>query len=189
MIKIALFLSGSGSNAQKIIAHFKSHPRIDVALLVSNKPQVGAQAIAAEHDLPLIKLKRSEFYSEKILLTQLQSFQIDFIALAGFLWLLPPYLIEAHPNKIVNLHPSLLPKYGGKGMYGKYVHEAVKKAQDRQTGITIHYANEQYDRGELLFQATCSIDPEEESEAIVQKVQQLEHHYFPSIIEAVIQSQ
>lgn len=183
--KIAIFASGRGSNAAKIIDHFKDKSDIaQVALIVSNKSSAGVLDIAEENGIEQMVLKRQSFYEQgAFVLKQFEEKEIDFIVLAGFLWLVPTYLIKAFPNKIVNIHPALLPAYGGKGMYGMNVHNAVKAAGEKESGITIHYVNEIYDEGKIIFQAKCKIDPEDSPEAIAKKVQQLEHKHFASTIE------
>jgi len=184
--KIAIFASGTGSNATKIVEHFKSHPSITVALILSNKKTAPVLQMAATNNIPTLLITRKSFYESESILADLAKHQIDFIALAGFLWLIPSYLVKAFENKMVNIHPALLPKYGGKGMYGMNVHRAVHDNKDRESGITIHFVNEQYDEGNSIFQATCGIDSEDDPAAIRSKVLQLEHYYFPRIIESVL---
>lgn len=186
MSRIAIFASGRGSNAKKIIHHFEDKNATSIALVVSNKKDAPVLALAEQHNIPTIVLTKSSFYHSKEILSSLQSFQIDFIALAGFLWLLPAYLIKAYPKKILNIHPALLPKYGGKGMYGMNVHHAVREAHEKHSGISIHYVNEHYDEGNILFQASCEIHQDDSAEDIAKKVQTLEHQYFPSVIEAIL---
>lgn len=186
LTRIALFASGSGTNAQKIAEYFQDHPQIEVALILSNNPQAGVLARAKNLGLPSQVFKRSAFYKSQEVLALLQAQEIDWIVLAGFLWLVPPYLIKAFPNRIMNIHPALLPKYGGKGMYGMHVHEAVYQAQEKETGITIHYVNEKYDDGAIIFQAKCTIAPQDKPENIAQKVRLLEHKYFPKVIEDLL---
>jgi len=183
---IAIFASGTGSNATKIVERFKEHKDIKVALIVSNKSTAKVLQMAADNNIPTLLLKRHSFYETEDLLEELQKYAIDFIALAGFLWLIPPYLVKAYEKKIVNIHPALLPKYGGKGMYGQYVHQAVHINQEKESGITIHYVNEAYDEGNSIFQAACPLSPADTPETIQQKVLRLEHRYFPRIIEALL---
>ncbi len=188
MKKLAIFASGTGSNAQKIIDHFQHHDHIEVSLIVSNKPKAGVLEIAQKEDIPFIVLSRESFYKTHQLVKQLQTRQIDFIILAGFLWLVPDYLIRSFPNKIINIHPALLPNYGGKGMYGMHVHEAVKKNKETISGITIHYVNENYDEGQIIKQVTCEINPNDSALDIRNKVLVLEHDHYPRVIEELITS-
>lgn len=182
MHNIAIFASGTGSNARKIIEYFKNSPDVKVALVVSNKKDAGVLDIAREHDIPTQIIERKMFYETETLLGILKKHGIQFIVLAGFLWLAPPYLVRAFPKKMVNIHPALLPKFGGKGMYGKHVHEAVKAANETETGITIHFLNEHYDEGDIVFQARCPVLPEDSPEDIARRVSHLEHRHFPQII-------
>lgn len=186
VVNIAIFASGGGSNACKIIEHFKDSSHGKVALVVSNKTNAGVIDIAAEHHIPVQLIDRQGFYSSESILDILRSNQIDLLVLAGFLWLVPAYLVRAYPGRILNIHPALLPKYGGKGMYGHHVHEAVKAAGEKESGMTIHLVNEHYDEGDILFQATCSIASNDTPEDIARKVLQLEHQYYPEVIEKVI---
>jgi phosphoribosylglycinamide formyltransferase-1 len=182
MIHLALFASGTGSNARKIIEYFDKSASVRVAWVVSNKRDAGVLHIASEHNIPVQVIEREEFFHTENLLSALKERRIDFIVLAGFLWLVPAYLVRAFPKRIVNIHPALLPKFGGKGMYGMHVHEAVKANCETETGITIHYVNERYDEGAVIFQAKCSVDPADTAADIARKVQQLEHRYFPEVI-------
>jgi len=186
MHHIAIFASGTGSNARKIIEYFAQNDRVRVALVVSNKPDAGVLDIARAHHIPAHVIGRKSFYDTEELLGVLESHQVDFIALAGFLWLIPLYLVQAYSRRMVNIHPALLPKYGGKGMYGKHVHEAVKAAGDQETGITIHFVNEHYDEGDVVFQASCPVEPDDTPEAIARNIQKLEHRYFPEVIERIL---
>ena len=189
MKNIAIFVSGTGSNARKIIEYFQGHSTIQCTLLISNKASAPALEMAKEKGLDTLVLRRKSFYEETSLLETLAGASIDFIVLAGFLWLVPDYLVEAFPKKIVNIHPALLPKYGGKGMYGHHVHQAVKDNQETESGITIHYVNEHYDEGAIIFQATCAINPEDSAEMIGKKVLQLEHQHFAPQIEKVLMAE
>lgn len=184
--KIAIFASGAGSNAKKIIAHFLHHPSIEVALIVSNKPDAGVLNIAKEYGLPTIIIEKERFFRGDAYVANLIEINIDFIVLAGFLWKIPATLITAYPNKIVNIHPALLPKYGGKGMYGQFVHEAVIAAKEKESGITIHLVDEKYDHGHTLFQATCPVLENDTPETLAQKIHQLEHQHFPIQIEKLL---
>lgn len=184
--KIAIFASGGGSNARKIIEYFKDSPVGEVALVVSNKRNAGVLDIAEGQGIPTHIMDRQGFYDSEVILDTLKQHEIDLVVLAGFLWLVPGYLVRAFPGKILNIHPALLPKYGGKGMYGHHVHEAVKAAGEPESGMTIHFVNEHYDEGDIIFQASCKLSPEDTSEEIAQKVLRLEHKHYPETIEKVI---
>jgi len=180
------FASGAGSNAAKIIERFKNHPTIKVCLIVSNKKEAGVLNIAAENHIPTLIIEKEQFFRGDAYVEALQQHQISFIVLAGFLWKVPEKLIAAFPNKIINIHPALLPKYGGKGMYGHFVHEAVIEHKEKESGITIHYVNEQYDEGKHIFQASCTIDATDTPEQLAQKIHSLEHRHFPEQIELLL---
>lgn len=186
MQRLAIFASGTGSNARRIIEYFQPNPEVQVALIVSNKKEAKVLELAAEYEIPSVLLNRSSFYESEDVLRDLSRHEIDFIILAGFLWLIPPYLIRAFPQRIVNIHPALLPKFGGKGMYGRHVHEAVKAAGETETGITIHFVNERYDEGAIIFQARCSVEPSDTPADIFKKIQELEHRHFPEVIAGLI---
>jgi phosphoribosylglycinamide formyltransferase-1 len=185
---IAILASGAGSNAQKILEHFSDRMDIAVRLIVSNKQEAGVLNIAKVASIDTFVVTRDSFYSSTDLLIELNKRNIDFIVLAGFLWLIPPYLIQHYPDRIINIHPALLPKYGGKGMYGHFVHEAVHLAKDNHSGITIHYVNEKYDEGSIVFQERCEILPSDQPEDIAKKVQVLEHLYYPTVIDQLVSS-
>ena len=185
---IAILASGAGSNAQKILEHFSDRMDIAVRLIVSNKQEAGVLNIAKVASIDTFVVTRDLFYSSTDLLIELNKRNIDFIVLAGFLWLIPPYLIQHYPDRIINIHPALLPKYGGKGMYGHFVHEAVHLAKDNHSGITIHYVNEKYDEGSIVFQERCEILPSDQPEDIAKKVQVLEHLYYPTVIDQLVSS-
>lgn len=188
MPSIAIFASGTGSNALRIIEHFKDDPRIHVSLIISNKTTAGVLQHAKDHGIPHLVMDRAYFYESEAILEELALFGTDLIALAGFLWLIPDYLVKAYPDQIVNIHPALLPKYGGKGMYGMNVHRAVKAAGEARSGMTIHYVNEHYDEGQIVFQADCALEPEDEAEDIARKVLALEHRYFAEVLETILDS-
>ncbi len=183
---IAIFASGGGSNALKIIEHFLSSSKGNIALIVCNKANAGVLKIAEHFDIQTLIINRKDFYDSENILETFEMHQIDFLVLAGFLWLMPAYLVKAFPNRIVNIHPALLPKYGGKGMYGHYVHEAVKAANESESGMTIHYVNEHYDEGNVIFQATCALDSSDSPEDIAQKVLALEHAHYAKVIESIL---
>lgn len=189
MKNIAIFASGTGTNAKKIIEHFEDVEDITVRLIVSNKADAPVLGIARAHHIETLLLDRQTFYQTTRTLEQLRQTDIDFIVLAGFLWLMPSYLVKAFEGKMINIHPALLPKYGGKGMYGMKVHQAVAEAGEERTGITIHYVNEVYDEGEIIFQAACSLNPRDTPQEIARKVQRLEHRYFPAVVEKVIRGE
>ncbi|MFZ9171984.1 MAG: DUF6787 family protein [Sediminibacterium sp.] len=184
---LALFASGAGSNALKIIEHFKGHPSIRISLIVCNKPGAGVLQIAADNDVPVLMLEKKDFEHGNMYVKELAKYEIDFIVLAGFLWKMPEAFLNAYPRHMINIHPSLLPKYGGKGMYGSRVHEAVIAAGEKESGITIHYVNGQYDEGEHLFQAACTVDANDTPDTLATKVHALEHLHFARVIEDVIE--
>lgn len=186
MKNIAIFASGSGSNAEKIIQHFEHNQEICVNLIVCNQPGAKVLERAAQYGVPIEMVTRQSFYDGKNMLSVLQKHDVDFVVLAGFLWLVPSVLVKAYDKRMVNIHPALLPKFGGKGMYGMHVHKAVWQAKEPQSGITIHYVNEHYDEGDILFQATCAIEKDDTPEDISMKVRQLEHRYFPGVVEQLL---
>ena len=185
---IAILASGAGSNAQKILEYFSDRMDIAVRLIVSNKKEAGVLNIAKLASIDTFVVNRDSFFSTTDLLVELDKRNIDFIVLAGFLWLIPPYLIQHYPDRIINIHPALLPKYGGKGMYGHFVHEAVHLAKDTHSGITIHFVNEKYDEGSIVFQERCEILPSDQPEDIAKKVQVLEHSHYPTVIDQLVSS-
>jgi phosphoribosylglycinamide formyltransferase 1 len=185
MIKLAILASGSGSNAEKIMAHFQGSTKAEISLIASNKADAFVLERAKKFGVPTFTFSRKEMEAG-VLLAKLQEEKIDWVILAGFLLKIPEELIRAFPNHMVNIHPALLPKYGGKGMYGHYVHEAVKTAGDTETGITIHLVNEHYDEGKIIFQAATRITEEDTPETIAHKVHALEHRYFPEVIESLL---
>ena len=186
LLRLAIFASGAGSNARQIIEFFRSSPERKVVLIVSNKRQAGVLDIAREHGIPTYVIDRQAFYETQEVLSALREHQVDFIALAGFLWLIPTYLIQAFPRKIVNIHPALLPKFGGQGMYGLHVHTAVKAAGETETGMTIHLVDDHYDAGDIVFQARCPVGPEDTPTDIAQRVLVLEHAHYPIIIKRIM---
>ena len=189
MKRIAIFASGTGSNAQKILAHFQSSNKIEVALIVSNKTNAGVLNFAKEYSTPTLIIEREKFLKGDGYVPELQAAGIDWIILAGFLWKIPPILINQWGKRIINIHPALLPKYGGKGMYGEAVHRAVLAANEKESGITIHYVDEQYDHGATIFQATCSVLSTDLVENLAEKIHALEHLHYPVVIEKEILSQ
>ncbi|MDB5222413.1 MAG: phosphoribosylglycinamide formyltransferase [Chitinophagaceae bacterium] len=184
--RIAVFASGTGSNAQKIIEHFNyGNKGATVALVVSNNTATGVLKIAEKENIPSLIIERNKFYEDGYL-PALKKIRIDIIVLAGFMWKVPDQLIQSYQNKIINIHPALLPKFGGKNMYGNFVHEAVLKAGEKESGITIHYVDEIYDHGKIIFQAKCTIDDNETTETLADKIHALEHEFYSSIIEKVL---
>jgi len=184
--RIAIFASGSGSNAQKILEHFKYHEQGEVVLILTNNPQAYVLQRADNFEIPTHVFTRQEFYQTDDVVKLLKSMEVDLIVLAGFLWLIPESLLKAFPNQIINIHPALLPKYGGKGMYGDNVHKAVLANGETESGITIHFVNEHFDEGEPIHQAKFKIEPGDTLDSIKLKGQQLEHQHFPKVIEGLL---
>lgn len=185
---MAIFASGTGTNAAKIIEYFKHHAQIKVSIIVSNRSDAGVWQIAKDNHIPALLIRKEDFVDTKSLLQQFSILDIQLIVLAGFLWKIPATLIQAYPNKIINLHPALLPQYGGKGMYGMHVHEAVIHNQEKESGITIHFVDEKYDHGRIIFQAKCQITNDDTAQSLSAKIRVLEHQYFAPQIERLINS-
>ena len=181
---LAILASGSGTNAEEIFKYFKDHPDIEVGLLMSNNRNAFALQRAKTYEVKTLVFSRPEFTEGTMIKRALADSKVTHIVLAGFLWLIPPYLLQLFPDRIINIHPALLPKYGGKGMYGSKVHEAVKMAGDTETGITIHLVNANYDEGKILFQASCPITENHTPDQIAGCVHKLEHEHYPRVIEA-----
>lgn len=186
MKRIAIFASGTGSNAKKIVEYFENVSEIEVCLIVSNNKEAKVLDMAKQHNISTLVINKDLLKSESYILEKFSIYPVDFIVLAGFLLLIPRYLVEAFPKRIVNIHPALLPDFGGKGMYGKYVHKAVKESGKNETGITIHYVNEKYDDGSVIFQASCPVLPEHSPEDIAKNVLKLEHKHFAKTIEEIL---
>ena len=184
--KIAILVSGTGTNAINIIEYFEKNSVADVVLVISNKTDALAVEKAQNKGVKTVVFNNESFKKNGVVLDYLMSQSVDFIVLAGFLIKISNDIIRAYPNKIVNLHPSLLPKYGGKGMYGKRVHRAVIEAQESESGISIHFVNKEYDEGAIIFQAKVSVEKGDSVEVLTKKIQQLEHRFFPKVIEQVI---
>ena len=184
--RIAIFASGSGTNAEAIMERFANHPMAEVAIILSNKSDAYVLDRAKKYGVPTQVFDKNTFRNTNEIVAILQAEKISLVVLAGFLWLIPEQLVKAFPNQIINIHPALLPKYGGKGMYGMHVHEAVKEAKEKESGITIHYVNERYDEGQVIHQVKCEISSEDSPEDIAQKIHQLEQEYFPKVIEKLI---
>lgn len=186
MKNVAIFASGSGTNAENIIKYFANHPDIQIALVLSNNPKAGVHERAKKLGVPSFTYSRDEFKEGVSIMKKLAEYNIDFIVLAGFMNIIPESFLNAYPDKIINIHPALLPKYGGKGMFGMRVHEAVVAAKDKKTGITIHYINEYYDDGEIIFQASCPVSGTDTPEMVAEKVHALEYEHFPRVIEKLL---
>ncbi|KIA92650.1 phosphoribosylglycinamide formyltransferase [Pedobacter kyungheensis] len=184
--RIAIFASGSGSNAQKLMEHFKRSNEIEISLVLTNNAEAYVLQRADNFEIPTHIFDKNEFYKTDEVIELLKNLEIDFIVLAGFLWLIPKSLIHAYPGRIVNIHPAILPKFGGKGMYGDHVHNAVIAAGEPEGGITIHYVNENYDEGEYIYQARYKIDKNDSLEMVKFKGQQLEHQHYPRIVESIV---
>ncbi len=179
--QIIIFASGAGSNAQKIIDYFKEKNTAEIALIVCNNPNAGVIQIAKTENIPVLLIEKNKF-KETGYLEEIKSWHPDLLVLAGFLWKVPGILIHHFQNKIINIHPALLPAYGGKGMYGNAVHTAVVAAKEKESGITIHFVDEKYDHGETIFQAKCILDDNETAESLAKKIHFLEHKYFAKTI-------
>ena len=185
-MNLAIFASGTGTNAARIIDYFRGSTQIKVSLIVCNKPGAGVLGVAERAGVPTLLIEKEPFFRGGAYVAALEEKKIDFIVLAGFLWKIPEALVKAYPGRIVNIHPALLPKYGGKGMYGQFVHEAVIAAGDKESGITIHYVDEHYDHGDPIRQVKVLIEPEDTPETLAKKIHLLEYEHFPKIIEEVI---
>jgi phosphoribosylglycinamide formyltransferase-1 len=184
--RIAVFASGTGTNAQALIRHFEFHRDAQVTLVVCNNPKAGVLEIAREHGVETLLVDKAHFFDGHTIVEQLRERGIDLVVLAGFLWLIPKDLIAAFPNRIVNIHPALLPKFGGKGMYGKHVHEAVIAAGEKESGITIHYVNEHFDEGAPIAQFKCAVFPEDTAESLAARIHGLEHAHFAEVVDRLI---
>ncbi|GGE23167.1 phosphoribosylglycinamide formyltransferase [Sphingobacterium cellulitidis] len=184
--RIAIFASGSGSNAQKIMEHFKYSDGAEVALVLSNNPDAYVLQRADNFEIPTHVFDKHDFYQTDEIVELLKRLEIDLVVLAGFLWLVPENLLKSFPNKIINIHPALLPKFGGKGMYGDRVHKAVLEAGEDEHGITIHFVNENFDEGEIIHQARFRVDPGDTLEILKFNGQQLEHTHYPKVIENLL---
>ena len=187
MKRLAVFASGSGTNFQQICEYFKEkNSDIKIELLVVNKANAYVVERAKQLNVKSVYFNREDFYSSDKVVECLLENQIDFIVLAGFLWLVPSNILKNYENKIINIHPALLPKYGGKGMHGHHVHQAVIAAKEQESGITIHYVNEKYDEGNIIFQAKCSITPEDTADSLAEKIHLLEKEHFPKVIDNLL---
>jgi phosphoribosylglycinamide formyltransferase-1 len=184
--RIAVFASGNGSNAQRIAEYFAGPGMPEIAAIYSNNPDAYVLERAKLLGIPSVLFNRDTFYTKTSVLEDLKKRDIDWIVLAGFLWLIPNYILNAFPQRIINIHPALLPAYGGKGMYGMKVHEAVIASGDRQSGITIHQVNEHYDEGDIIFQATCQVQPGDTAEILAAEIHELEYEHFPRVIDRIL---
>lgn len=188
-IRIAIFASGAGSNAARIIDHFRNHSKVEVASVVCNKPDAGVISIAERERIPVIIIDKERFFRGDGYVSELTKMQTEWIILAGFLWKIPSSLLKAFPSRIINIHPALLPKYGGKGMYGQYVHEAVIAARDKESGITIHFVDDQYDHGATIFQARCEVKTDDTASSLANRIHHLEHQHYPTTIEKLLRNE
>ena len=186
MKKIAIFASGSGSNAENIARYFSGSREVEISLILSNRKDAFVHERAKKLGIPSYTFHKNEFDEGDLILETLRQYEIDFIVLAGFLLKVSQPILEAFPNRIINIHPALLPKFGGKGMYGDRVHQAVIDAGEKVSGISIHYVNEHYDEGNIIFQATCEVLPDDTADNVARKVHELEYKHFPEIIEKVV---
>lgn len=184
--KIAIFASGSGSNAENIVRYFKDHPTAETSLILTNNPHAYVIERAKKLDIPYYIFNRKEFYDTNSVADLLKSRGIDLVVLAGFLWLVPQNLLRQYSGSIVNIHPALLPKYGGKGMYGDKVHLSVIAAGEKESGITIHFVNENYDEGQTICQYKCEISLSDTPATLAEKIHRLEYEYFPKVIEEIL---
>ena len=183
---LVVFASGAGSNAQQIINYFRNSPVAKVVLIVCNKPGAGVISIAEKENIPVLMIEKERFFKGDGYLPEFQKLNTNLIVLAGFLWKIPQILIDHYPRRIINIHPALLPKYGGKGMYGQYVHEAIINAGEVESGITIHYVDEHYDNGDIIFQTACPVLESDGSETLAARIHQLEHLHYPVVIEELL---
>ncbi len=188
MKKIALFASGNGSNVQRIATFFKTNPDVEIPLVLTNNPGAGVLQRAKNLGLNTLVFSKDDFYHSQKIIDILNREGIDLVVLAGFLWLIPATMIAAFPNKIINIHPALLPKYGGKGMYGHHVHEAVIANKEKKSGITIHYVNEKYDDGQIIFQSSFDLAAEETPQSLAEKIHLQEYEHFPKVIEKLLKN-
>lgn len=189
MKRIAIFASGSGSNAEAIARYLTGRTDVEISLILTNNPEAGVIQRARRLHIPVVVFDRKTFYNSDRIIELLLNQKIDLVVLAGFMMLIPEKLVQTFPRRILNIHPALLPKYGGKGMYGHFVHEAVVAAGEAESGITIHFVNEVYDEGEIVFQATCALSPTDTPDDVARKVQVLEHEHFPRVVEQVAAGQ
>lgn len=188
MIRLAIFVSGSGTNCENIIRHFSGSQDVEIALVLSNRADAYALVRAKNLNIPTVIMPKSEFVQEDKLMAVMQEYKIDFIVLAGFLLMIPDFLINAYDRRMINLHPALLPKFGGKGMYGHHVHEAVKQAGETETGMTVHWVSSICDGGEIIAQFSTPLDPQDTPDDIAHKEHLLEQEHFPKVVEEILKS-
>lgn len=186
MKRIVLFASGSGSNVENIANYFKDHKSVEIAAVYCNNSKAFVLERCKKLGIQTRVFDRNDFYNTDTVIQELKQQNIDLIVLAGFLWLVPESLVKAFPNQIINVHPALLPKFGGKGMYGHFVHEAVVAAKETESGITIHYVNEHYDEGKAIFQGKCELSPTDTPDDVAHKIHLLEFEHFPKVIETLM---
>jgi phosphoribosylglycinamide formyltransferase-1 len=186
MKNVAIFASGEGTNAQNIIDYFRTSDKVKIVLVVTNKPTANVLNRAKKANIPTLVISRADFYESDNTIKALQAAHIDFIILAGFLWMIPENLVRTFPKKMINIHPALLPKFGGKGMYGMHVHKAVVDQKETESGISIHFVNEHYDKGEIISQHRCSLSAMDTPETVAEKIHALEQEFFPKVIEKVV---
>jgi phosphoribosylglycinamide formyltransferase 1 len=185
MRSIVIFASGAGTNAHAIIEHFKNTGQVSVSLIVSGNAQAGVLDIARREHIPFLIIDRKTL-KETLLQEQLTDYEPSLIVLAGFLWKIPAELLSVFPGKFINIHPALLPRHGGKGMYGQHVHESVLSAGDKESGITIHYVNEVYDSGDIILQARCPVQTDDNAKSLAERIHRLEHFYYPRVVEFLL---
>ena len=187
MRNIAILASGTGTNAENVIKYFSNKNTAKVSLVLSNKRQAPVLKRAEENNICTVFFEHKEFYVTGKVLRYLLLYKIDFIVLAGFLWLVPENIVEQYTGRIINIHPALLPAYGGKGMYGEIVHKAVIANHDKESGISIHYVNKMYDKGDIIFQTRCKVDPSDTPASLAEKVHALEYLHYPKVIEEMVE--
>ncbi|MGM9738897.1 MAG: phosphoribosylglycinamide formyltransferase [Candidatus Cryptobacteroides sp.] len=186
MVNVAIFVSGSGTNCEALIKHFRSSENVNIALVLSNRADAYALVRATGLGVETVVVPKKDFNREEILMPLMAKYRIDFIVLAGFLLVVPDFLINAYQRRMINLHPALLPKFGGIGMYGHHVHEAVKAAGETETGMTVHYVSNEVDGGEIIAQYSTPVLPEDTPDQIAEKEHVLEMKYFPAVVEKVL---
>ena len=187
-INIAVFASGNGTNAENIINYFNKTQTATISLIVCNNPDARVIKVAEQNNIPHLLIEKEKFFKGDGYFNELKKAGTEFIVLAGFMWKIPSLLINAYKNKIINIHPALLPKFGGKGMYGNFIHEAVISAKEKESGITIHFVDEIYDNGKIIFQTTCPVHKNDTTETLAKRIHELEYKHYPKVIEEVIQN-
>ena len=188
MKNVVIFASGSGTNANNLLQVFKDHDEIRICAIFTNNKNAGVVDVAMNHGIPCMFITKEFFYESELILSELFVFDPSLIVLAGFLWLIPPYLINKYPSKIINIHPALLPKYGGNGMYGSKVHEAVLKNKEKESGVTIHFVNERFDEGKIIHQAKCDVLIDDTIETLSKRIHHLEYSQLPKVVEEMLLS-